>query len=139
MAAKNMKELEQMLLKEMRKAMNIASEKMLADMYEETGDFYTKKKPKIYERTGALGDTPRTTTPTVVENSISFEAYLDKSHKYTTGKNPTMKDVLNLANYGIKSSSVGNLRPALGKKGFWEESKKKIEKTLDTTMKRFFK
>lgn len=79
MTAKNMKELEQMLLKEMRKAMNVASERMLADMYDETGGFYTQGNPKMYQRTGALGDTPKTTAVSSSGNVVSFKAYLDTS------------------------------------------------------------
>lgn len=134
-----MDELNAMLMKEIKKSMNVASEKMLADMYEETYKFYTKGKPKSYQRTGALGDTPRTTAQTVAPNTVSFDAYLDTSHQYTTGKNPNMLDVLNLANSGITQSSVGYLKPTLGKKGFWEASVKKIDKTFVRTMRKFFK
>ena len=137
--AKNMDELNAMLMKETQKSMNVASEQMLADMYGETYKFYTKGKPKSYERTGALGDTPSTTAPIVTANTVSFEAYLDTSHQYTTGKNPNMLDVLKLANSGITKSSVGYLRPTLGKKGFWEASEKKMEKTLNRTFRKFFK
>ena len=139
MTAKNMNQLNSMLIKHLCKAMNLASQEILADMYEETGKFYTQGKPKLYERTGALGDTPKTTTPTVSGNSVSFEAYLDKSHQYTTGKNPNMEDILNLANYGITNSSVGNLNPTLGKKGFWEESENKMQQRLDSTLAKFFR
>ena len=93
MAANNMSQLNAMLMKELRKAMNVASEKMLADMYGETGKFYTKGKPKSYERTGALGDTPRTTALTSAGNSVSFEAYLELNHQYTTGTYPNMEQV----------------------------------------------
>lgn len=139
MIAKNMSQLEAMLMKELKKSMDIASEKILADMYEETAGFYTKKNPELYERTGALGDTPRVTSPTVTKNAVSFEAYLDKEHQYTTGKKPTMEDVLNLANYGITDSSVGRLRHALGNKGFWEDAEEKMERTLNQTIGKFFK
>ena len=140
MAVKNMKELNKMLMKEMQKAMKVTSEKVLGDMYEETGGFYTQGNPKMYERTGALGDTPKTTAISTEGNEVSFEAYLDKSHQYTTGSNPNMEDVLNLANYGkqFTTKNGGKARPTLGKKGFWEESEKKIEKTFDDTMKKFF-
>ena len=96
MAVNNMKQLETALMKEMRKAMNVTSKKVLADMHEETGGFYTQGEPKMYERTGALGDTPKTSPVSSVGNEVSFEAYLDTNHRYTTGKNPTMEDVLNL-------------------------------------------
>ena len=140
MTAKNMKELEQMLLKEMRKAMNVASERMLADMYDETGGFYTQGNPKMYQRTGALGDTPKTTAVSSSGNVVSFKAYLDTSGGYTTGDNPSMTQVLDLANYGkpwtTKSGSPA--RATLGKKGFWERAEKKMQRTLDRTIRQFF-
>ncbi|MDY4495008.1 MAG: hypothetical protein SPE24_09080 [Erysipelotrichaceae bacterium] len=140
MTAKNMKELEQMLLKEMRKAMNVASERMLADMYDETGGFYTQGNPKMYQRTGALGDTPKATAVSSSGNVVSFKAYLDTSGGYTTGDNPSMTQVLDLANYGkpwtTKSGSPA--RATLGKKGFWERAEKKMQRTLDRTMRQFF-
>lgn len=140
MTANNMSQLNAMLMKELRKAMNVASEKMLADMYGETGKFYTKGEPK-YERTGALGDTPRTTAITSVGNSVSFEAYLDLNHQYTTGSYPSMEQVLHLANSGIPFTSKNGYpaRPTLGKKGFWEASEKKMARTLNQTMRKFFK
>lgn len=143
MTAKNMKQLNNMLMKQLNKAMFVASEKMLADMYDETGKFYTKGKPKYYVRTGALGDTPRTTavTTSVTETGgqASFEAYLDKSVGYSTGKSPSMEAVLNLANYGISPLPPNHLRATLGKKGFWERAEKKMERSFKQTMKRFFK
>lgn len=140
MTANNMSQLNAMLMKELRKAMNVASEKMLADMYGETGKFYTKGEPQ-YERTGALGDTPRTTALTSAGNSVSFEAYLDLNHQYTTGSYPNMEQVLKLANSGIPFTSKNGYpaRPTLGRKGFWEASEKKMERTLNQTMRKFFK
>ena len=141
MTANNMNQLNNMLMKELRKAMNIASDKMLADMYGETGKFYTKGKPKSYERTGALGDTPRTTAIKTFGNIVSFEAYLDLNHQSTTGSYPSMEQVLNLANSGIPFTSKNGYpaRPTLGKKGFWEASEKKMERTLNQTIGKFFK
>lgn len=138
MNVRNMKELERAMLQEIKKAMNVASKKMLADMYDETGKYYTGSQPKVYERTGALGDTPKVTPTTTSGNSIQFEAYLDDTHQYTSGKNPTMTDVLNLANYGTTNSSVGKLRATVGNRGFWERAVIKIENTFDETMRNFF-
>ena len=97
MVATNMKQLENMLKKQARKALTVASEKIEADMYEETGDFYTKGKPKMYERTGALGDTPRTTAISTNGNILTFNAYLDQSHQYTVSicsQSPTWSPTL---------------------------------------------
>ena len=138
MVATNMKQLENMLKKQARKALTVASEKIEADMYEETGDFYTKGKPKMYERTGALGDTPRTTAISTNGNILTFNAYLDQSHQYTTGKSPSMAAVLDVANdHSLASAYV--LNPPLGRQHFWDRSEKKIEKTFNKTMRSFFR
>lgn len=142
-----MDELEVMLIGEIQQAMDDTSKQMLSDMSNETRKFYTKGKPKLYERTGALGETPAVSPLSVIGKTVSFDAYLDTTHRYTTGKNPTMLDVLNLANSGITSSSVGDLRPTLGKQGFWkwdtEKNKelqpKQEEKIFNKTMTKFFK
>lgn len=145
MAANNMQQLNAMMLKELRKAMSIVEKKSLADMYDETGKFYTSGNPKMYQRTGALGDTPKTTSLTSSQMgnsaSVSFEAYLDTSHSYTTGANPNMQQVLELANDGTPFETKNGYpaKPTLGKKGFWQESEKKIKKELDDTLGKFFK
>lgn len=140
MEARNMEQLNAMLLKEVRKAMQITSEKSLAAMHEETGNFYTSgDDPIMYKRTGALGDTPKTTALNVQGNMVEFSAYLDTTHRYTTGKSPTMLDVLNLADKHITDSSVGKLRLTLGSSGFWKRSEKKIEREFKKTMGKFFR
>lgn len=139
MVANNMAQLETMMLKEMQKAMTVVSAKVEADMYEEVGKFYTGKQPTTYQRTGRLANTPRTTALTTSGQTVSFEAYLDQSGGYTTGKCPSMTDVLNLTNYGTTSSSVGVLRPAVGRSGYWDRALKKMEKTFNRTMKTYFK
>lgn len=133
-----MKELERMLRSQVKKAMEVTAKKALADMQEETWDYYEGTTPFLYERTGALGDTPRVTSVSSNGNEVKFDAYLDTDFRYTTGKNPTMLDVLNLADLGIHDSSVGYLASTIGKKGFWERAEKKMENTFNETMKSFF-
>lgn len=132
MTANNMNQLNTMLIRELSKAMNVTSNKVLADMHDKTGKFYTKGNPKIYERTGALGDTPKTTSPTVSDNTVSFDAYLDDSHEYTTGTF-TMGQVLE------RAESTHFRAGILGKPKFWMDSEKKMKKTLNRTLKNFFK
>lgn len=136
MAANNMNQLNNMLMKELRKAMTVASDKMLADMYGETGKFYTKGNPKIYKRTGALGDTPKTSpltsSLTSVGGVVSFNAYLDQTHQYTTGTF-TMGQVLE------RAESTHFRAGILGKPKFWQASEKKMERTFNQTMRKFFK
>lgn len=123
--------------KEMRKAMNVASAKAEADMYHQTGDFYTESNPKKYIRTGALGDTPRVTALMKSGNQMSFEAYLDKNHTYDTGKNPTMTEVLLVAN--DHGNNPAHLRHPIGKEGFWDRAVDEIEQDFNSTMKSFFR
>jgi len=135
MKVNSTEELEKAILRNMRNAMKAVEAKALADMYDETGDFYTGGEPKQYVRTGALGDTPRTDGVKVNGNSVSFKAYLDDTHQYTTGKKPSMEQVLTLADKG----SYPGLRPTVGNTGFWERAERKIEKDLNETMKAAFK
>lgn len=132
-----------MLLREINIAMREVADKDLADMNIETAKFYTGKQPVMYKRTGALKDTPRVTPNTTSGDLVSFEAYLDKSRQYTTGDNPNMEQVLELANYGkpwiTRNGDGVPAKPTVGKKGFWEASEKKMEKNLKQVMGRFFK
>ena len=140
-SARNAKQLNAMIMKDLKKAAHIASEKMLADMYDETGDFYAGGEPIMYQRTGALGDTPRTTSvdasSTVDGGSVSFKAYLDTSAVYTTGKGPSMKTVLDLANNGGDMTNPP-MRAVVGKPGFWDRAEEKMEESFKETMEQFF-
>jgi len=136
----NMAQLERLMKQRIKNATNAASQKMLADLYEETGDFYTGGEPKVYERTGALGDTPQIGGITEKGNTIELEMKLDDSHQYTTGKSPTMEDILNLTNYGITNSkNSGYLRKTVGKQGYWERAKEKMKEDYIETMGNVFK
>lgn len=139
MIANNKEELERMLMNSIQKAMDVSSAKMLKDMREETEGFYDGSQPVMYERTGALGDTPKVTAVTVNGNEAYYDAYLDENHRYTTGKSPTMHDVLELANYGNTESSVGHLRPTVGRMGFWDRALIRMDVTFKSTFKKFFK
>lgn len=153
--ASNMDELRSMLAKELEITMREVSDAALADMYDETGKFYTGKQPKVYVRTGALGNTPRVTNPKQIRSSryeteISFDAYLDLTHQYSTGDEPSMEQVLLLASYGIpwqtKVYYVGDrkyggvpAKPTVGKSGFWQRAEVKMEKDLERIMRRRFR
>ncbi len=133
-----MKELEAMLMKQAKRAMAVTATKVEADMYEETGDFYTGGNPKLYVRTGALGDTPRTTAISQSGNVLMFNAYLDQNYQYSTGKSPSMGAVLDVANdHSFASSYV--LNPPVGRQHFWERAEKKMEKSFKKTMRCFFR
>lgn len=127
-------ELKTAIMRDIRKAMNVASSKALADLYEGTGDFYTGDEPNRYERTGALGDTPRVTGLTSGSDEVSFRAYLDTAHQYSTGIQPSMSAVLELANEG----SYPGMRPTVGKNGFFDRADDNIEKDIDSVFNSFF-
>lgn len=140
-SARNAKQLNALIMKDLKKAANLASQRMLADMHEETGDFYTGGEPVMYQRTGALGDTPRTTGVSASSSSsggeVSFKAYLDTSETYTTGRSPSMKMVLDLANNGGDMTNPP-MRAVVGKSGFWDRAEEKMEKSFKDTMEQFF-
>ena len=77
MQVTSLAQLKKLLMRNMKSAMNAANAKILSDMYEETGKFYTKGSPKRYIRTGALANTPETTNTTQSGNTVSFTARLN--------------------------------------------------------------
>lgn len=136
----------------MGKAMSAASKDIEGAMLQETEGFYAQGNPVMYKRTGQLERTPRVSEISGSNSDEqSFRAYLDESGGYpsitytyrdggqTTSKAPSMTDVLNLTNYGTTSSSVGKLHPALGRSGYWERAKARMQELLDKNMGKQFK
>lgn len=140
MVATNMAQLEKMLMRQLNKAMNVAAKKMEADLMEETWSFYSSSSPTMYVRTGALGNTPKVTALSKTGKSVSFDIYLDDSGGYTTGDNPSMAQVLQLADRGIPwiTESGATAKATVGRGGFWERSEKSFQKTLDSVIASFF-
>lgn len=139
MTANSMAELEQMLRHEMQKAMQVVQAKAEADMFEETGNFYTSGNPRLYQRTGNLGSSPRTSGLSGGGNTVSFDAYLEPGD-YTSANARLQAmgfssyfsplQVLTAAEYGTSH--------ILGRPGFWQRSEQKIEQDLNDIMSQFF-
>lgn len=141
--ANSMGELEQMLQKHLQKAMQVVQATAEADMYEEVGSFYTTGNPTIYQRTGGLANSPKTTALSSGGNSCSFTAYLDPNQGWYGKGNPnpaftsrgyksyfSPMQILNAAEY--------HLANVKGRPGFWSRSEKKIEQDLNNTLSSFF-
>ena len=140
--ARNMSELNTMLLQKISAAMQEVKSQALMDMKEQTSEFYDYASPVKYRRTHALEDSPKTSD--IVVNSsftggdVSFDAYLDQNHRYRTGKNPTMHQVLEVAE-SHKMCSYYKLRAPVGHQGFWRRSQKSIASDLRRIMRKHFK
>lgn len=138
--ATSMAQLEKMLLDEMKKCMNDAANNILEVMRTETQGFYSQGSPKIYNRTGALGDSPKTSPVVAGGKEVSFDAYLDQSVSYEVpnwdfieARYPsyfTTPEVFNAAEAGTAH--------ILGKSGFWARSEAKMQQELDKAMKSSF-
>lgn len=120
------KELSAEIMQEIISAMNEAEFMAMGDMHEGTEVFYGGGQPKMYERTGQLGTTPRTSGVKTSGKTVSFDAYLSQEGGYETGKHPSMATVLQLANNG----GVAGYRDTVGTKGFWEYSEGLIEESF---------
>ena len=138
--ARSTEELERQIMDEMRKAMGEVEVQAKDDMKRGTQYFYAGGTPNIYRRTGALGNTPQTTSVSSSGSSVSFEAYLNQSGGYTSGDNPSMAQVLELANYGTPwTTASGNpANQTVGAAGFWEKSEEWIEQSLNRIMGQHF-
>ncbi len=123
-------ELNKLLQRDIERAIKIAERKALEDVFEAVGRFYAGGDPKKYERTGQLMDTPKVRSL----GKTSFEAYLDDAGGYSTGKHPSMAQVLALTNEG----SLSGFRPAVGASGYWKFAEKNIERDFYDAMSQFF-
>lgn len=139
MIARNMNELHSMLHKELRKAMEKTLREVMKDMQDSIQYFYDGGFPDKYHRTEAMKDTPSTTDIKEQGNVISFEAFLNTQHQYTTGKNPNMLQVLLLTNdLMTKQPDIGKLRKAVGSPYYWQLALDKMEKTYNDVLSNFF-
>ena len=130
MTAHSMAELERMIMDRITDAMNEASVLMWDDTQKEVSAFYTQGSPKKYKRTYTLEKTPDATPVSVSGKQASFEIFLDKTHGYRTGTF-SMSDVL--------TNAEAHTAGILGKPQFWANSEKRMEKTFEKTMKKFFR
>ena len=143
--AKNMKQLNDMLMRELKGAMKKVRKKSKEDMREATQWFYEGGEPEMYVRTGELGKTPRVTYNDSYTYSdggeVSFTAYLDQEYVYTTGDEPNMGQVLDLANDGIKwiTSNGYYAKDTVGNQKFWERAEENMEKDFEETLSKTFK
>lgn len=127
--AENKRELEKMLMDSLEATMKKVAFKSLKELKTTTNEFYhTGTKPKLYQRTDQLKNTPQVSPITRNKTSISFDAGLDSSGQYTTGSNPTMYQVLQWAEHGEAGIAGGPLK--------WDQAKEKIKKTFREEMQK---
>lgn len=133
-------ELEQMIVQEMQKAMQATQTKIKADMLRETQAFYSQGSPSIYDRTGQLGNSPRTTGITSGGTSVSFEAYLQPGSYHVPNPKFTSRGFASyFSPMQVMTSAEAGSHHILGKGGFWERSLTHMERDLNQTFGRYFK
>ena len=140
MVATNMQQLQKMLMDALQKGMNQASQSILEVMQTETDRFYTQGKPKLYERTGKLGDSPKVTPVAISGKEASFDAYIDQSYSYAM---PNWDFIdRGYASYfstpDVIEAAENHTSGILGKPGFWARSEAKMQQELDNAMRSVF-
>lgn len=105
-------DLKKAIRKQAEKAMNDVSKKGLRAAEKNVRGFYTGS-PVVYQRTGALRDSPDTTGVSVSGSVISTEIFLDDTYSYHTGT-WTVPQIMSVAETGS-----GNL---VGSPGFWRRT-----------------
>ena len=133
-AAHNDDELARLIMQDIQSAVQETEVKAVEDMKIGMEYFYSGGPPRVYKRTERLKHTPRTSQLRVTKTRAQFDAYLEDSGSYTTGKHPSMAQVLDLTETG---SSPG-LRPAVGNTGYWELTCDLIENDFDRAMQQYF-
>lgn len=138
--ANNSAELEKMIMDQVQKAMQATQVKIKADMLKETKAFYSQGSPRLYTRTGQLGNSPRTTPVVMSGNSASFEAYLQLGSYHVPNEAFTSRG---LASYfsplEVMTAAEAGTANIKGKSGFWERSLQHMERDINTVFGRYFK
>lgn len=129
MVAKNMKELEQMLMNVMQQGVEAANQAVYKDLTDNLARFYTKGSPKMYERTGQLGMAGRSENAERHGNEVVASTYIDDTYQYTTGTHSTPE---------IISDAENHKAGILGEGHFWADTEKNIQNHLDTEIKKRF-
>lgn len=92
---------------------------------EDIESFYTQGNPKVYQRTGAYGESPNSTPPHGANGDYDYNIRLDDP-TYTTG-NYDGHTVLEKAQY--HGSGI------LGRAGTWYEAQEDIKQALEKNFK----
>lgn len=87
--------------------------------------FYTQGFPQVYQRTGALGESPRTTGVSGNNGNYDYHIYLDPP-EYTTGTYSGQK---------VMEEAQWHGSGILGRAGTWFEAEHDIEEALKNNFK----
>lgn len=137
--AKNINQLQAEIMAKILKAMNEVAGEALKAMNDGIDYFYSGGVPLVYERTEAMRDTPTISKIKESGDAISFEAYLNTQHNYTTGKNPNMLQVLLLTNdLETNQPNIGYLRKAVGSPHYWDRVLAIMERAYYNVLDKYF-
>lgn len=138
--ASSMAELEKMILDDMYKAMSAAKSKAEQDTIAEVQSFYSQGTPRIYKRTGKLGNSVKANGASKGGSSVEFSIWLDQSISYQVPNEAftsrglpshfTTPEIFEAA----ESGSAG----VKGKPGFWARSYEKIKSDTDNALGMYF-
>lgn len=120
MTISNKSQLEKALMKAIEAGMSDASNKIHDAAYEELYDFYSSPDPKMYQRTGALLNSPNKTALSRSGDSVSFEVLLDDNYSYSTGTY-SAAEVISAAETGYAPARI------VGQPHFWERTENRID------------
>lgn len=135
MIARSTEQLQKQIMDRMERAMHQVEQKSIKRIDSAILYFYSGGTPVAYHRTGHLMDTRETDPVTRGGLTVQFRAYLNEGvGGYTTGKRPSMADVLALTNYG----GASGLRPAVGNTGWWQRAEDYIHSDFESTFASYF-
>lgn len=132
MTISNKSQLEKALIKAVEAGMTEASNKIQDAAYEELYDFYSSPDPKVYQRTGALLQSPNKTEVSRSGDSVSFEVFLDDNYAYSTGTY-SAAEVISAAETGYAPARI------VGQPHFWERTENRIDGILSDCLNKRLK
>lgn len=123
------------------KAMYEAEGKAYLQTLQNLSDFYSQGKPKMYRRTGKLGNSPETTGVLGSGNHLEARIYLNSQYEYDDHPSyiPAKYALPGRAAAWVMAQAEIGGAGILGKPGFWAKSEKDIENALYDAVKKYFK
>lgn len=137
-------QLEHEIMLDVKNAMMVVQLRSETVMKEELFGFYAGGHPKLYVRTGQLGNSSRVSPLSVSGTTAEFRAYLDKASVHYVVPNPLFAPPGTTWNSHFTTDEVFDAAEAgtagiVGRPGFWKRSEQRFEQELNNALGQYFK
>lgn len=135
-------QLEHEIMLDVKNAMMVVQLRAETVMKEELFGFYAGGHPKLYVRTGQLGNSSRVSPLSVSGTTAEFRAYLDKASVHYVVPNKAFTDRGYSSYFStdeVFDAAEAGTAGIVGRPGFWKRSEQRFEQELNKALGQYFK